>query len=233
MFFLLASATAHAQIPPAIAAEAGQHGDPRARWTLALNVDSVFYTSRSYDLFDDDNVAPRVGLWAGYDLAQLSPRVVFAVELGFGAETQEQAAWQGALGTQLESQTFSAGASVRYAWLSWLDPQLRASGGVTRLAFELTTDDNDAYEADAVSGFAALGAGFLVHTPARMFESKRGEFASLSLGFLIEGGYALRSSVEVEPSHDRSAHAIAIAQTGLGTLALSGPYVRSSVLVRF
>jgi hypothetical protein len=220
---------AHRDVAPPV-----HHGDPRARWTLALSLDSVFYADAGYDLFDDDNVASRLGVWAGYDLVQLSPRAVLAVELGFGAEANEQGIWQGALRTTFESQTFSGGASLRYALFSWLDPQLRASAGVTRLAFELDTlGDSGTFEDHAASGFGALGAGVMLHTPAGIFENQRGEFASFSFGLLIEGGYALRSSVDVNPSQRTSAHAIPITQARLGELALSGPYVRSSLLVRF
>lgn len=208
------------------------HGDPRARWTLALSLDSLFYTDSGYDLFDGDNVSSRIGAWAGYDLAQLAPRIALAVELGFGAESREQGIWGGGLRTELESQTFSAGVSLRYALVSWLDPQLRASAGVTRFAFGLDTNA-ERFEDHALSGFGALGAGVLLHTPARLFENKRGHFASVSLGLLIEGGYALRSSIDVNLSRKAGDHAIPVTEAELGELALSGPYVRSSVLVRF
>ncbi|HET6340263.1 MAG TPA: hypothetical protein VFG30_43945 [Polyangiales bacterium] len=210
-----------------------RHGDPRARWTVALSLDSVFYTDVGYDLFDDDNVSTRLGVWAGYDIAELAPRTTLAIELGFGAEAQEQGIWQGALRTQLESQTFSAGASLRYALFSWLDPQLRASTGITRIAFELESDDSNSFDDHALSGFGALSAGVLVHTPAQLLENRRGEFASLNIGLLIEGGYALRSSVNVDPTRKAADHAIPITEAELGELALSGPYVRSSVVVRF
>jgi hypothetical protein len=117
---------------------------------------------------------------------------------------------------------------------SWLDPQLRASAGVTRLAFELDTlGDSGTFDDHAASGFGALGAGVMLHTPAGILENRHGEFASFSFGVLVEGGYALRSGVVVNPSQKASAHAIPITQAELGELALSGPYVRSSVLVRF
>jgi hypothetical protein len=210
-----------------------RHGDPRARWTIALSLDSVFYSDAGYDLFDDDNVSTRLGFWAGYDIADIAPRLALAIELGFGAEAQEQAIWQGALSTKLESQTFSGGVSLRYALLSWLDPQLRASAGVTRLAFELAADETGSFDDHALSGFGALSAGVLLHTPAGLLENRNGQFASLNVGLLIEGGYALRSSVDVEPSRKAAEHAIPITEASLGELALSGPYVRSSVLVRF
>ncbi len=210
-----------------------RHGDSRARWTLAISLDSVFYTDHGYDFFDDNNVAQRLGVWAGFDIAQLDPRTSLAVELGIGAESQEQGTWQGALNTELESQTAAAGLSLRYAMLPWLDPQARVSGGATRFEFQLDTSDNETYEDSAVSGFAALGAGLLFHTPSRTFENRNGQFASVGFGLLVEGGYALRQSIELTPERRSPKHAIPITQARLGELPLSGPYVRTSVLVRF
>lgn len=209
------------------------HGDPRARWTIGVSLDSVFYTDAGYDYFDHDNVSPRFGGWAAYDLAELAPRLTLAVEVGFGIESHEQGNWEGALRTELDSQTFSGGVGLRYALAPWLDPQVRVSGGVTRLAFSLDTPDSGRFEDRALSGFGALGAGVLLHTPAQLFENRRGQFSSVSVGVLVEGGYALRSSLDVTLSRSASDHAIPITEANLGELALSGPYIRSSVVVRF
>jgi hypothetical protein len=209
------------------------HGDPRARWTLALSIDSLFYTDSGYDLFDDDNVGSRLGLWAGFDFLRLSPQAALAVELGVGAESEKTAIWQGVINSKLESLTASAGLSLRYALFPWLDPQLRAAGGVTRFTFQFDTSDAETYDDDAVSAFGALSAGVMFHTPAGVFENRRGSFASFGFGLLVEGGYALRQSIDLAPSRGAASHAIPITQAGLGELALSGPYVRTSLLVRF
>jgi hypothetical protein len=209
------------------------HGDPRARWTLAISIDSMFYTDSGYDLFDDDDVASRLGLWAGFDFLQLSPQAALAVELGVGADSEKEAIWQGVINSKLESVTASAGLSLRYALLPWLDPQLRATGGVTRFTFQFDASEAETYDDDALSGFGALSAGFMFHTPAGVFENRRGNFASFGFGLLVEGGYALRQSIDLAPARGAASHAIPITQAGLGELALSGPYVRTSLLVRF
>lgn len=211
------------------------HGDPRARWTLALTVDSLFYDDSSYDAFDDDDVAAQLGLWASYDIAQLSVRTALALELGIGSEAEQEVIWSGTLDTALEAQTFWAAASVRYALFSWLEPQLRAAAGATRVAIEFTTPDDRTFEDAGASAFGSLGAGLMLHTPPQTFENAKGEFASFTLGVLIEGGYALRSGfdVDVEPARQPGKNAIPITQASLGELALSGPYVRSSLLLRF
>jgi hypothetical protein len=205
----------------------------RPRFSIALSLDSLFYNDPGYDLFDDNDVSSRFGLWGSYDVAELAPRTVLAIELGAGFESHEQAVWEGQLQSELDSQTFSVGASLRYGLLSWLDPQLRAAGGLSLFAFQLKTDDETGFEDHAVSGFASLGAGVLLHTPERLFETKQGSYASFEVGFLIEAGYALRSAVEFELDSESSALPIALTQASLGELALAGPYIRSSLLVRF
>jgi hypothetical protein len=207
--------------------------EARPRYSLALSIDSLFRDDPGYDLFDDNDVSTCLGLWASYDLVQVAPRTVLAIEVGAGFESQEQALWQGLLETELDSQTFSAGVSLRYALLSWLDPQLRAAGGLSLFQFDLNTQNEGNFEDHAVSGFGSLGAGVLLHTPERLFESKQGTFASFEFGFLIEGGYALRSPVELELERETSPLAIELTQASLGELALGGPYIRSSLLVRF
>ena len=207
--------------------------DAIAHVTIGLSIDSVFYTDPGYDLFDDNDVASRLGIWASYDILTLGPRGVLALELGFGTESQEQAIWAGDLQSSLETQTLSAGVSVRYALTSWLDPQLRAAAGASFVAFALDDRDSTTFEDDAVSGFGSLGAGVLFHTPSRAFETRQGGFAAFQLGALIEAGYALRSPVEFALKHGSPALAIDLTEASLGQLDLAGAYVRSSLLVRF
>jgi hypothetical protein len=207
--------------------------EARPDFSLALSLDSLFQDDPGYDLFDDDDVSSRLGLWASYDIARLAPGLTLAIEVGAGFESHEHAIWDDQLESELDSQTFSAGASLRYDLLSWLAPQLRAAGGVSLFQFELAGGNDMDFEDDAVSGFGSLGAGVLLHTPERLFENKQGGFASFQIGVLIEGGYALRSPVEVELESETPALAIPLEQASLGELTLAGPYIRSSLLVRF
>jgi hypothetical protein len=73
----------------------------------------------------------------------------------------------------------------------------------------------------------------MFHTPPGVFENRRGNFASFGFGLLVEAGYAVRQSVDLAPARSSASHAIPITQAGLGELALSGPYIRTSLLVRF
>jgi hypothetical protein len=209
--------------------------EAQARYTVALSVDALWSSDDGYALFAEDEVATQLGLWVGADLVQLAPTLVFAAELGFATESQEAVAlWSGTMDTQLQSDTFLAGVSLKLPLLSWLVPQVRVSGGVSLLAIELSTTRDGTFEDRAVSPFAALGAGFLLQTPSRQFENRQGQFASLALGLLIEGGYALRAPVDLSLERTGgAAQPIAVRDASLGELALSGPYVRTSLLVRF
>ncbi len=202
--------------------------------TIAASLDTLFYADSGYDLFnEDDDLSTRLGLWAAYDIAQLSPRLTLAVELGGGGESHESFIWDGGIETQLDAITLTAGATLRYAWLPFLDPQLRVSGGASRISFELKTRDSRTFDDSAISGLGALGFGLLFHTPPRVFENRFGKFAWLSFGLLVEGGYALRSPVEPQLEGDSEPKAIPLTRASLGELGLSGPYLRTSLLARF
>jgi len=209
--------------------------EAQARWTLALSVDALWNSDAGYDLFAEDEVATQLGLWVGADLVQLGPQAVLAGELGFATESAEATAiWSGQVDTTLRTDTLLAGVSLKIPLLAWLVPQVRVSGGVSLLALELSTSRDGEFEDHAVSPFAALGAGFLLQTPSRLFENKEGHFASLAIGLLVEGGYALRAPVDLAlEKRSAAAQPIAVRDASLGELALSGPYVRTSAVVRF
>ena len=48
------------------------HGDAGAPFAVGFSVDAVFYHDKGYDLFANDDVTPRFGLWAGYDVLKLT-----------------------------------------------------------------------------------------------------------------------------------------------------------------
>jgi hypothetical protein len=209
--------------------------EAQARYTLALSVDALWNSDAGYDLFAEDEVAAQLGLWVGADLVALGPQAVLAGELGFATESAEATAlWSGQVDTTLRNDTLLAGVSLKLELTSWLVPQVRVSGGVSLLKLELSTSRDGAFEDEAVSPFAALGAGFLLQTPSRLFENKEGHFASLAIGLLVEGGYALRAPVELAlEKRGGATQPIAVRDASLGELALSGPYVRTSAVVRF
>ncbi len=226
------AAVATAARPPAPAVR--RHGNAGAAFAIGASVDAVFHHDKGYDLFANDDVAPRLGLWAGHDLAAFSRDLILAAELGWGVESEEQPGlYGGSLHTTLVTHTFQAGASLRWVLLPWLQPQLRLAGGASQLHMELTSGTELTNKADAVSPLGSLGAGVLLRTPTRLFENNRGELASLSFGVLIEAGYALRGAVNFKLTQPQGPRDIAVSGAKLGELSLSGPYIRTSVVVRF
>jgi hypothetical protein len=209
------------------------YGDAGAPIAINFNLDSVFYDDAGYDLFAQDDVTPRFGVSIGYDLVAFADDLFLAPELGWGYESEDEHSVFGSVGTELTSHTFYAGASLRYVLLPWLQPQARLAAGVSVLDVEATATGEAADRDRAWSPFASLGAGVLLRTPTRTFENREGRFASLSLGLLIEGGYALRSGASFELDGASNKNAIPITPASLGELSLSGPYVRTSIVTRF
>jgi hypothetical protein len=195
-----------------------KHGNAGAALAIGLSIDAVFHSDEGFHLFDHPTANARLGFWAGYDLVTLDKRAVLSGDL---------------VSARLLSQTIQAGVSVRWTGCSFLAPQLRASGGVSLFDLQLTVDSEPRTHDHATSGFGALGAGFLLHTPPRTFENSSGQFASLSFGLQFEAGYALRSSVDFALHSPPSDHAIPVVNANLGRLDLSGAYIRTSIVSRF
>jgi hypothetical protein len=85
----------------------------------------------------------------------------------------------------------------------------------------------------ATSVLGSLGAGFVVHTPARTFETNEGKLAALRLGLLVEAGYALRSSIDFSLRTKPDPRRIEVIEPSLGSLSLSGGYLRVAAVLRF
>ncbi|HEX4352452.1 MAG TPA: hypothetical protein VHZ95_06050 [Polyangiales bacterium] len=210
------------------------HGDAGAAFAIGLSVDAIFHSDVGFRLFDDRHADARFGVWVGYDLLTIAPHWILSAELGAGFENLEgDGLFGGDARAHLSSQTFQGSVSARWEACSFLSPQLRASGGVSLFDFELQVDDESAAHEHAVSGFGALGAGVLIHSPPRVFENRGGKFASLGFGLLIEGGYALRSPIDLALENPSGSQRIPISEAKLGRLDLSGPYVRTSLVARF
>jgi hypothetical protein len=206
-------------------------GAPRA---VGLEVSAVFHDDVGFKLFDNSRANTRFGLWLGHDLVTLQRHVILSGELGAAIESIEGSSLFGGSGRlTLDSQTLHAGVSVRWDVMPWLAPHARLWGGASlfQLAFE---QPGAAYDTvHATSGFGALGAGVLIHTPARALESASGNLAGLNIGLLLEAGYALRSPIDLALKTKRDARDIQVVDPALGRLDLSGPYIRASLVLRF
>ena len=222
--------------PQPVAPQPRRYGDPTPHFSAGLELSAIARPDDGWERFEAGHTSTRFGLFLGYDVLRLPARWVLAAELGAGLENDEALRLLGSRGGELSSQTLLAALALRWTALPVLSPQLRASGGASFFQLELDSDlpGSPGYEtARATSGFAALGVGFLLHTPERTFESRDGRLSSLSFGLLLELGYALRRPLELA-LHTRAAPgAIQVIDAGAGRLDLSGPYLRSALVLRF
>jgi hypothetical protein len=210
------------------------YGDAGAPWTIGLDITTAFLNDVGFRHFDGRGVRPRFGVFASHDVATLAHKLILAVEVGAAIESADAPGLLGANSqVSLDSQTFHAALDLRWDVLSFLAPQLRASGGVSLFQVDLADQERSYLTEQAASGFGALGAGVLLHTPPRAFETHAGGMSSFGMGLLLEGGYALRSPIDVGLHAKASAREIAVVDASLGRLSLSGAYFRSALLVRF
>jgi hypothetical protein len=207
-------------------------GDAGAPFGIGVSVEVPWNTDPSYDVFSDDDVTTRVGLFAAYDLLSIGRDVVAAAELGWAYDGEESSIFAGNVQTELEQHFFHGGVYVRYVLVDWLQPQLRLQGGISTVDLELLAERR--FEQDEITPFGKIGAGVMLRTPTRLFEDERGRLAALSLGVLIEGGYGIASPVEVVlDGPGPGAMDIALEEAQLGELKRSGPFVRTSLVARF
>jgi hypothetical protein len=208
------------------------HGNATPAIAIGLEVDAIFHQDIGFRLFDERRASPRFALFLGHDLASLTPRLILSGDVGFGFEDSEgDDLFAGSGKALLHTKTLHAALSLRWNISNVFAPHLRLAGGVSAVELELELEEHE--HDNAVSPFGSLGAGFFVHTPPRVFETRNGKLASLSLGLLFEAGYALRAPVDFALTAHGGAHSIEIVNAKLGRLDLSGAYVRSAVVLRF
>ena len=210
------------------------HGDAGAPFAIAASLEQLWYVDESYDVFAKDNVTPRFGAWASYDLLSLRPSVILAGELGWGYESEDAYAFGSQLDTKLRTHTFDGGVRVRWVPIDFLQPHIRVAGGVgwVRANLSIANASVDS-KSDELLPFASAGLGFLLRTPTRSFENKRGDLASLSLGVMFEAGYTQAMGLDVAFHAKRDQRAVDLSEPNLGTLERSGPYLRTSFVVGF
>jgi hypothetical protein len=210
------------------------HGDAGAPFAIGLSYEAPWYKDPGYNLFDNNDVGQRFGAWAAVDVASLRQDTFVAIEAGWATEhEQDSGLLGGVLGAELLTHAGYAGAQLRWAPVSWLQPHARLAGGLEFVNF--TIDAGQRFHDHAYySPFGSLGAGFTLRTPSRTFEDSTGKLAALSVGLMFEGGYTLARSLDFElagPTH--GAQGIPIADAQAGHLDRSGPYFRMSLVVRF
>jgi hypothetical protein len=209
-------------------------GDPNAHFTLALEASAISRPDEGWRRFEHGKLSPRFGISVAYDLVPIHEQLTLLVELGAGLENEQSYDMLG-LGTtsELSSQTLHAGLGLRWDPLSWLSPHVRAWGGASLFQLDISGTSQAFDTGYATSVFGALGGGFLLHTPPRLFESDTGKLAALQLGLLVEAGYALRSAIDFRLRTQPDARRIEVIDASLGSLSLSGWYLRFAVVMRF
>lgn len=215
-----------------------RHGDAGAPFALGISFEAPWYTDPGYDVFAEDDVAARFGLWASYDVAAVRDDAFVAVELGWGTESADDDVL-GVADTQLSTQIAYAGATLRWVPISWLQPHLRLAGGVGIIDAQLDAGGTSFHDGaggvfeDMLSPFGSAGLGFTLRTATRTFEDHHGRLASLSFGLMFEGGYTVAKPIDIAlDGPGPSARDIALSEPKLGELKRSGPYFRVSLVGR-
>jgi hypothetical protein len=207
----------------------------RSRFNLQLNLDDAWYTHQSYDLFSTNDIAVNTGVSIGYAV-WMDGALSLVPELGFsGSNATGSKLFGGAVAsTELDTWTYYGGASVRYALLSFLEPEARLAGGASVVQMSVSPSTGpSARTNEEVSPFVSVGGGFTLHTPARLFESRTGSLRTLLIGVTFEGGWLAGKSVDIAPTSDVAGARIPTTDAQLGKLDRSGPYFRASLAFRF
>ena len=219
--------------PPRIEPEPARvRGDAAAAIAIGIALEQDWNLDEGYDLFGEDDAARRVTVWFAHDLLSLGERTVLAGEIGAGWGRDTTSGEFDSMDTTLRNTRLQVAVYLRHLVWPVLQPHLRLAGHLSFIEAELDFGE-EKYSDDGVSGGGSLGAGFMVRTPTRLFENRKGEFASLSIGLLFEGGYTLASPVSFDLVADEPAGRVEERTAPLGELALSGPYLRGTLLVRF
>jgi hypothetical protein len=165
-------------------------------------------------------------LTGAYDVFQPVRRLVFAAGLDY-----RYAAFGDSDTLLILTHAVQADLIARYTPASWLFPHVRAGIGAQLSRADLDDDVYKAHDRNA-SVTGSLGAGFTLQTPRRLFETWGGHLASLSLGLLLEGGYAFASAADFQLKIKTNSD-LPLARIPLGKLDLGGPYLRILAVVRF
>lgn len=202
---------------------------------VAVNLDTIWYTRKSFDLFSDHDNATTPGVSVGYTI-RFDERAALVPEIGWGTSSQSASGLFGGsiASTELSAQRVYGGASFRYGILSVLDAHARVAGGASFLHAKVEPGGSDpALEDSGTSPFVSVGGGITLHSPAGFFETDGGGLRSVVAGLTVEGGYELGGSVDITPTPTGDTGRIATKYMTFGTLERSGPYVRTSLVVRF
>jgi hypothetical protein len=205
-----------------------RYGDAGAPFAIGIGGTLRFRSDPGYEKLDAEDRQAELELFGSYDVLQPIRRIVIAAGISYrhldlGDEDS----------VAVITHAVQADVIARYTLTRWLFPHVRAGIGAQLSRAELHDDSGDLNAHDRTSGVTgSLGAGLTLQTPPRLFETYRGRLSSLSVGLLLEGGYAFAASakyqLEVDSDSDLESPAVTF-----GNLDLGGPYLRIAGVVRF
>jgi hypothetical protein len=207
---------------------ARRYGDAGAPYAFGIGAGVVWRDDAGYDLFSKHARNSGLELFASYDVWAFGRSLVFAAGLSYRNELHQDLER-----FDLAHNTLAADLTARFQATSWLFPHVRLAAGfiATRFRAEDALAAID-YEDRDLGFLGSAGAGLTLRTPSRTFETHSGRVSSLSLGVLLEGGYAFANDATLRAKPTTSSD-IERVTFPLGTLARGGPYLRVMLVVRF
>jgi hypothetical protein len=204
-----------------------RHGDATAPFALGIGGSVLWYGDHDYALTDLKHTGA-FELFATYDVWTPVPGLVLAAGASLRHESRTIDFYY-----DLRQNTVQAELMARLVATPWLHPHVRVAVGGVITNFSRTDSTADVKYEDTSGGVAStFGAGFTLRTPPRLFETHRGRLASLSMGVLVEGGYALNQDATLEAKPTEGSE-IERATFSLGSLDRSAAYLRIAAVVRF
>jgi len=223
-----------ASAAPADSPAPDRHEGPiQSRVAIALTLDTLFLTARSFDLFSSKDSTTNTGVYLGY--AVIDGAISIEPQIGFstGAEGRSGLFGGAITRTDLTEQKYYGGLDLRLALLPFLEPEARVAVGASTLDVSVDPSTGAHLSTHDTSPFATFGAGLTLRTPPGGLETRSGSLRKLAFGITLEGGYVAARSVELAPSPPHDTGRIPTADARLGVLERSGPYARLAALVRF
>ncbi|HMA97752.1 MAG TPA: hypothetical protein VKP30_33935 [Polyangiaceae bacterium] len=200
----------------------------KTRFPFRIQVEfmPVWQLSKGFDFFSDQDISRRVGLAAGYDLLELTPKTAVSVDLGWSTESlRDEALFQG-FETFFRAHNLQAGVSVRHHLSRYFAPYAAVSLGASAMKVKFTSTDSSRereYETTQWAPFGTLGLGVATMLPIEL----------LMLGASAEGGYLISGSMPLRLEPELEGQRLTTKGASLGTLGRSGPYLRFAIFCRF
>ena len=159
-----------ARFPLPVPADAGprrEEGPVSSRFNIGFNLDTVLYNHQSFDLFSSNDVSQLGGVSIGYAVVDGAISLVPEIGFGIGSDSGSSSFGRAIQSTELDTRKYYGGFSLRWAALSFLEPEARVAvgGSISKVTLtpELRTDASSTKKTS--SPFGSVGVGFTLHTP--------------------------------------------------------------------